>query len=156
MTGPRGGLTQSLNSRVTGIFSLSEAPITFTDHTHAHSLLLRSHGHRHEPHLTRLLSLRILPPPLISGMKEFTLLTGEGKKKSWRLQKLVRSTQLFTAIFTTLLRNTLLCAVLLSTPSVVCCSSASNFPVVLCLSCGITSETRLQISAWCSSAFSFS
>lgn len=82
-----------------------------------------------------------------------------GKKKKEKRSNRRRSYEahpLSTAIFTTLLRNTLLYAVLLSTPSVVCRSSGSNFLVVSCLSCGITSETRLQIPSRCSSAFSFS
>lgn len=75
-------LTQILDSKVTGICSLSEAPITpplLIPHTNN---TLKSHGYRHKPHLTRLVSLRILRQPLIYGMKGFTRLTGGEKKKA--------------------------------------------------------------------------
>lgn len=134
---------QSLDSKVTRICSRSQAPTTSL--TPAPDI---PHTHTQKSWIQTQTSFNA-----ISLFEDFTAASyildervhtsdRKGKKK----QESAEATQLFTAIFTTLLKNTLLCAVLLSTPSVVCCSSGSNFLAVLCLSCSISSEIRLQIS----------
>lgn len=87
--------------------------------------------------------MRISPPPLISGMKEFTLLTGESA------EELARG----AAIFTTLWGDTPVCAVLLPTPSAALRSSGGNFLAVSGLRSSGIGNLDCRSPAGCSGAF---